>query len=593
MVVQTAFRALPPRSVALLPGDLARRAELNRSYMLGLSNANLLQNYYLEAGLWNPRQHPENIHWGWESPTCQLRGHFLGHWLSAAANLYAGTGDAEAKAKADAIVRELARCQQANGGEWAGSVPEKYLDWIAAGRRVWAPHYTLHKTLMGLYDMYALGQNEQALDVLTRWANWFLRWTGQFSRRQLDDILDVETGGMLEVWANLYGATGREEHLELMRRYDRPRLFERLLAGEDALTNQHANTTIPEACGAARAWEVTGEARWREIALAYWQQAVTERGTYVTGGQTCGEIWTPPHQMETRLGDKNQEHCTVYNMMLLADYLIRWTGAPSYADYWERNLYNGILAQQHPQTGMIAYFLPLEPGAAKRWGTPTDDFWCCHGTLVQAHAIHGRSAYYEDDDGLVVAQYLPTELRWQRNGAPVRLSQNYAGQTESVRRPRALVIDLVVHCEQPSEWTLKLRLPDWTDGAASVELNGDAQPVRARPGEFMAVRRVWAEDRLRITLPRQLTSVPLPGDPAMVAFMDGPVALAGLCDGELTLYGDRDDPDSLLAPDNEREWTFWRPGYKTRGQPRNIRFLPLHEIVDQRYTTYFPIRGKE
>ena len=42
----------------------------------------------------------------------------------------------------------------------------------------------------------------------------------------MDDILDVETGGMLEVWADLYGLTGEQEHLELLQRYDRPRLFD-------------------------------------------------------------------------------------------------------------------------------------------------------------------------------------------------------------------------------------------------------------------------------------------------------------------------------------------------------------------------------
>ncbi|MEN9938938.1 MAG: hypothetical protein RLZZ387_5517 [Chloroflexota bacterium] len=584
----SSYRALPPRDVTLLPGELRRRAELNRTYLLSLTNANLLQNYYQEAGLWNPRQRPEGIHWGWEAPTCQLRGHFLGHWLSAAASLYAATGDAEAKAKANVIVSELARCQEANGGEWAGSIPEKYLDWIARGRQIWAPHYTVHKTLMGLCDMVALTGSEQALDVLTRWASWFHRWTGQFSRRQLDDILDVETGGMLEVWANLYGVTGREEHLELMQRYDRPRLFERLLAGEDPLTNQHANTTIPEVHGAARAYEVTGDTRWRDIVHAYWRQAVTLRGAYVTGGQTSGEIWSPPQELAARLGDKNQEHCVVYNMMLLASTLLRWTGDPTYADYWEANFYNGILAQQNPHTGMIAYFLPLEPGAVKCWGTPTDDFWCCHGTLVQAHAIHGRDVYYEDDDGLLVAQYLPTELRWRRGGTPVRLRQTTDTQTSSTHRPRAQVVDLTVASGQPAEWTLKLRLPRWIDGAASVELNGEPLPVRAAPGEILALRRTWGEDHLRLTLPRRLASVPLPDDPSRVAFVDGPIALAGLCDDERTLYADG-DPASLLAPDNEREWTMWRPAYRTRGQPSNIRFLPLHEIVDQPYTTYFPI----
>ena len=124
--------------------------------------------------------------------------------------MIANNGDQEIKGKADHIVSELARCQKENGGEWAGSIPPKYLDWVARGKHVWAPHYTLHKTLMGLWDMYAVAGNQQALEILVKWARWFYRWSGQFTREQMDDILDVETGGMLEVWANLYGADRRE-----------------------------------------------------------------------------------------------------------------------------------------------------------------------------------------------------------------------------------------------------------------------------------------------------------------------------------------------------------------------------------------------
>ena len=339
-----------PGNVKLSPGLFRERSDVNRRYLMSLTSDNLLQNHYLEAGLWQSATKPQGIHWGWESPTCEVRGHFLGHWLSAAARIYATTGDQEIKARADRIVSEIACCQRENGGEWAGSIPPKYLKWIARGKRVWAPHYTLHKTLMGLHDMFALAGSEQALDIMTRWANWFHRWTEPFSREQMDLILDVETGGMLEAWANLYGITGDEKHLDLVRRYDRPRLFARLLAGEDLLTNRHANTTIPEIHGAARAWEVTGQARWREIVQAYWRLAVTDRGFFCTGGQTCCEVWTAPFQFAARLGVNNQEHCTVYNMMRLAEYLLRWTGDVSYADYWERNLYNGILAQQHPET---------------------------------------------------------------------------------------------------------------------------------------------------------------------------------------------------------------------------------------------------
>jgi len=574
------FRPYDWNSVTLRPGLFRCRFDLNRAYLVSLSSANLLQNYYLEAGLWDPSHQPHGCHWGWESPTCQLRGHFLGHWLSAAAKIYAGTGDAEVKGKADFIVSELGRCQRENGGEWLGSIPERYLDWIACGKKVWAPHYTLHKTLMGLYEMYALAGNEQALEILDAWAKWFHRWTGRFSRAQMDDILDVETGGMLEVWANLYGVTGKQEHLDLLQRYDRPRFFDRLLVGEDVLTDRHANTTIPEVHGAARAWEVTGDRRWRAIVDAYWRMAVAERGFFCTGGQTNGEDWTPPGQLSGYLGSTNQEHCVVYNMMRLADWLLRWTGDAAYADYWERNLYNGILAQQHPDTGMVTYYLPLQAGAVKHWGTPTDDFWCCHGTLVEAHAMHGHSAYFEDADGLIVSQYMPSELRWAPAGATVRVSQ-----TTRARQFQQMAVDLTISCDRPTEFTLKLRLPSWVCGEPVIEVNGQRQSGPFPTSGFHSIRRVWTEETISVALPRRVTSVSLPGDPSMVAFMDGPVVLAGLCDEELTLRGDKDTAERLLRPhDRSRRWE-----YRTDNQTHNIHFVPLYEVREEPYTVYFPL----
>jgi DUF1680 family protein len=598
MNVEQSFKPIRPGQVKLLPSMFQQRFDLNRRYLMDLRSENLLQNHYMEAGLWGPRVEPQGCHWGWESPTCQLRGHFLGHWLSAAARLVASTGDAEVKGKADWIVAELARCQVENGGEWAGSIPEKYLDWIARGKRVWAPHYTLHKTLMGLCDMAVYAASEQALDIMVKWARWFHRWTSGFSRDEMDEILDVETGGMLEAWATLYGLTGRQEHLDLLQRYDRPRLFDRLLAGEDPLTNRHANTTIPEAHGAARAYEVTGDERWRQIAEAYWRCAVTDRGTFCTGGQTNGEIWTPPFAFSARLGDKNQEHCTVYNMMRLADYLLRWSGDVAYADYIERNLYNGILAQQHPETGMIAYFLPLRAGGHKVWGTPTEDFWCCHGSLVQAHTLHNAYAYYEEQDGLAVCQFIPTELDWVRDGNPVTIRQTLDHESStgrprdpdgSLHRPQHWVSELAVRCAGPATFALKIRLPWWLSGEARILVNGELAATSATPSSWAAIRRTWREDTVRIELPKALSTCPLPDEPGTVAFMDGPVVLAALCDEEVTLHGDLNRPQTMLVPDNEREWSDWQLGYRTTGQDRGVRLVPLFEIRDEPYTVYLPV----
>jgi DUF1680 family protein len=277
-------------------------------------------------------------------------------------------------------------------------------------------------------------------------------------------------------------------------------------------------------------------------------------------------------------------------MMLLADRLLRWTGDPSYADYWERNLYNGILAQQNATTGMITYFLPLEAGAIKKWGTPTDDFWCCHGSLVQAHTLHNSAVYYEDADGLVVSQYIPTELTWERAGVLIRITQTFAQQTASTRRPQAQVVHLGIACAEPVEFSLRLRLPWWLAGAPTLLVNGEPVEMRADARGLVVLRRAWRDDRIELVLPKRLASYPLADRPDSVAFMDGPVVLAGLCDEERALIGDKDDPRTLLTPDNEREWTHWMTGYRTHHQARNIRFLPLYEVTDQRYTVYFPVR---
>lgn len=582
---------MSPGQVRLLPGICEQRFDLNRRYLMSLSGANLVQNHRFEAGLWSTHGKPEGIHWGWESPTCHLRGEFVGHWLSAAARIYADTGDAEIKARADWIIAELGRCQEANGDEWAGPIPEKYMTlWIAKGKRqANACQYVLHKTLMGLHEMAVYADSNQALDILTRWARWFYRWTGQFSQEQMDDILDIETGGMMELWADLYGLTGREEHLELMRRYERRRLFEPLLAGEDVLTNRHANTTIPEIHGAARAWEVTGERRWREVVEAYWHSAVTERGTYCTGGQTCGELWTPPGQLSAFLGD-NQEHCTVYNMMRLAEYLLHWTGDAAYADYWERNLVNGVFAQQHADTGMVTYFLPLGAGSIKKWGSPTEDFWCCHGTLVQAHTTYSRNVYFEDDEGLVLCQNIPTELTWKWGETMVNVVLSLDSQLSSTRRPRSVSFDLDVSCSRPQSFALKIRLPWWLAGEPLISVNGELCAGAASPSTFVSLHRRWKDDTIHVELPKSLTGCPLPDEPDAVAFMDGPVVLAGLCDEERTLYGDKEHPETMLAPDDERDWTGWLPGYRTKNQPRGLPLIPLNQIRDERYTVYFPIR---
>lgn len=610
------YRAPAPAQVRVTRGTFARRRALNRTYLESLTDANLLQNHHIEAGIGGyghlrattgggtgaGGDDGADRHWGWETPGGQLRGHFLGHWLSAVAREVASTGDAGLRHRLDTVVAELARCQEENGGEWVFSIPTRYLDRLADGRPVWAPQYTIHKTFMGLLDAHRDAGNTQALEVAHRAAAWFLRWSEQFDRETFDDILDIETGGMLEVWADLLELTGDDRYRTLVDRYDRRRLFDPLLAGEDVLTNMHANTTIPEALGAARLYEVTGEPRWREIVEAYWRCAVTERGTFCTGGQTSGEIWTPPLEFAARRGEKNQEHCAVYNMMRLAEHLFRWTGEAHYLDFHERNALNGILAQQHPRTGMISYFLPLAGGSRKRWGHPTHDFWCCHGSLVQAHTRHHEAVFFVADDHVVVGRYLDATLEAEVGGRGVRLAMSLrdttvaaapeanAAQAGSRHRPTSWGVVIDVDADGDAPVTLRLRVPGWVAGPPTTTIDG--VPTAVVQADGFATLEVAPGSQVALTLPTAVRAEPIPDEPGTVAFLDGPVVLAALCDHEPTLVGDPDSPESLLVPDDERQWGEWLRGYRTVGQQRSLRLRPLHEIADEAYTVYFPVAAR-
>jgi len=628
--VNMSFADFGPGQTKLREGPLYDRFQLNKEYVMRLTNANLLRSFYMEAGLWSysgnggtttasttDMEGPEHWHWGWESVTCELRGHFMGHWLSAAAHIYAQTKDIEVKAKADTIVAELAKCQQANGGEWLAAFPETFMQRLVSGKWIWAPHYTIHKLLMGLFDMYKLAGNEQALSIMKGMAVWFDRWTGGFTQEQLDGLLDMETGGMLEAWADLYGATRDEAHRRLMMRYVRRRLFDRLLAGEDVLTNKHANTQIPEILGAARVYEVTGDERFRQIVEAFWDCAVTKRGYVATGAGDDGELWMPPGGMASRLG-AGQEHCCNYNMMRLAHVLLRWTGDHVYADYWERRFINGVLAHQHGDTGMISYFLGVGSGSRKVWGSETQHFWCCHGTLVQANSAYETGVYMLSEEGVAITQWIPSALSFEHDGAMVGLEIVQDGQfglfplnkwsvtgmkaiTEvdkpsiPASRPDRFRYRVTVTCSRDTEFSLKLRIPWWVSGTASIFVNEELHKTSPAGPGFYELSRRWSDnDTIVVELPKKLVAEPLPGEPEMVAFVDGPIILAGLTEEERLLIGDASKPETLLIPDRERNHSWWNAGYyRTRGQSSNFRFIPLYEIKDEAYTVYFPVTPKE
>lgn len=608
---------LAPGSITHREGQLHSRRQPTLAYLRSLTDENLLRPYRFQAGLWSwsgtagttvggaEPGGPAGWHWGWEAPTSQLRGHILGHWLSAAAHLR--HEDRVLAARSDDIIDALEACQLANGEGWLAPFGPEQLHRLVQGQPSWAPQYVLHKVIAGLMDQAILAGSTVAERLLRRAAGWFEAFTAGMSRDALDDLLDVETGGMLEVWAGMLEHTGDPVYRTLLTRYRRGRLVDALLRGEDVLTDKHANTQIPEILGCARAYEATGEPQWREIVEAFWEQAVTRRGTYVTGGVSSAEVWQPLGDASARTHDV-QEHCTVFHMMRLADWLHRLTGDPVYADFWERNLVNGIFAQQHPGTGMVSYFLSLDPGARKGWGTPLEDFWCCHGTLLQAHTVQLGEIAHLHEGRLRISQWHPGVISFEADGERYELELRQdpvRGLAPGWPHPRPGALDIQeVHQRQGTgarptaqvftlenrrqdlALELELRIPHW---AASVRLDGDGAEILGdpRPGAIVQVT-LQGGASLIAEFGMELRAEPLPGDPQRFALLDGPLVLAGLCGQERVLSGDLERPETMVRPARERTHSWWNAGHHhTRGLDAGFALLPLQEITDQQYTVYF------
>ena len=595
-----------------------RRMDVNKAYLKELDDTCLLQNYYFEAGIIIPGlmmfQNPEDVklHWGWEAPSCQLRGHFLGHYLSAASMIVANDGDEILASKLRHIISELKRCQDLNGGRWAGPIPEKYFEVLTTDRYIWSPQYTIHKLLMGLVDTYKYTGNEEALEILSGMGDWFLDWTRDMRVRCPDAIFKGEQAGMLEVWADAYAVTGDKKYLKIADAYKGQRLFKLIeVKGVDALTDDHTNASIPIIQGAAKMYEITGRPMWRKIVESFWDAAVTERGMYATTGQNAGEFWIPPKKMGEYRGERNQEFCTVYNMVRVAEYLFKWTGDSKYSDYIERCIYNGFLAQQNAENGMPDYFLSLTTGSKKEWATKTRDFWCCQGTLIQSAAKYPEMIYSVDDDPsiLYVNQYISSVLEERVGETEIKLTQSLSmkgydaqtlfdehGTSEKSRWRFHFDIEILSKKGKKSI-SLALRIPEWARGDAELSVNGKIMLVNKNDDKlangYVIIPSVKNGAAIDISFVSEVKAERLPDDEGTAAFVDGPIVLAGLTSDVDVISGDFENPGDFLSPVSEHTYDtyIWlQNNYRTKKQPRSIKFVPLYDVKDEAYTIYFEER---
>ncbi len=595
------FAALPfdLHDVRLLPGPQLTALEINRKYMLALDPDRLLHVFRVNAGIASDAK----PYGGWEAPNNELRGHFVGHYMSACALMAAQTGDATIKARGDLIVAQLAPCQAALGGGYLSAFPKEYFERLAERRRVWAPFYTYHKILAGLVDTYTLGGNAQALAMARGMGDWVIAYAEPIPDTQWHALLNTEYGGMNDALRELAQATGDAKYAKIASRFDQETFLAPLAVGRDELKSVHANTNVPKVLGAARWHEMTGDDRPRGMSEFFWED-VTERRAYATGGTSNGEEWQfEPGQLAGALSGYTQETCVSYNMLKLTRHLFTWRPDVRYADYYERAYWNGIMPTMDPANGEKIYYTPLADGYWKLFGTPEQGFWCCQGTGVENFSKLGDSVYFHDDSGVWVNLFVPSEVTWAAKGVKIR---------QETKFPVGDTTTLTVIADKPVRLALRVRVPYWTRGG-SARVNGKPLTAFAGPSSWLVVDREWKSgDTLEVTLPMHLHAHPMPDDHRMQAIMYGPLVLVGLM-GKKDLTPENvlakptaprtipeypDIPEIHAAPikapsDDPASWLSPVAGkpleFTTVGQGTPMTFVPLVNVFGERYAAYFRI----
>jgi uncharacterized protein len=596
-------RPLPLSSIRLTGGPLKHAQELDAEYLLQLEPDRMLAYLRQRAGL-EPKAKPYG---GWDGAGRQLTGHIAGHYLSAVSLMWAATGDARFKERADYLVGELKTIQDAQKDGYLGALLDNqgvdgkaHFQELCKGiirsggfdlNGLWSPWYVEHKIFAGLRDAYRYTGNRTALDVEVKFAGWVESIVFKLDDEQTQKMLATEFGGMNEVTADLYADTGDPRWLALSGKFEHRAMIDPLAKGEDVLGGKHGNTQVPKMIGSLARYIYTGDETDHKAATYFWDQVALHH-SFATGGHGKNEYFSAPDKLNDYIDGRTAETCNVYNMIKMSRTLFSVDPDFRYADFHERALFNHILASQDPDDGRVCYMVPVGRGVQHEYQQKFEDFTCCVGTGMESHALHAYGSYYESGDKLWVSLYVPTRANWEAKGVQLEMSTDF---------PMGESASLNITTKSPKEFTLALRRPYWVGTGFSVKVNGQAQKDLLKPDSYVEITRTWKSgDTVELVLPKTLRKEPLPDNPERFALMWGPLVLAGDLGAET--FKERDGEGWKVTPDapvlvavnqSVENWlkpvagkpgTFLTSGV---GLATDVTFVPFYQLPRRKYAIYW------
>ncbi len=567
----------PYGEVDLAPGLAQMQFEQTQAVLLSLNEDSLLKPWRLRAGL--PAPGPDLGGWYDEVPLSKTESgghgfapaHSFGQWLSALARGYAVNRDSRTRAKLSHL---LALYEPAISGRF-------YTNFRF-------PAYNYDKLVIGLVDAHRFADLPEAFPLLQRTTDAALphlpphaldrdepqrRWRASVGDSTADDYTWDESYTLPE---NLYiaaqcGAGARYRELAPRFLLDQT-YFDPLSENKNVLGHHHAYSFCNALSSAMRAY-LSGGSRKHLLAASNAFDMIDATQSFATGGWGPNESFSDPESdalYESLSGTHRgfETPCGSYAHFKLTRYLLRVTQDGRYGDSLERVLYNTVLGAKRLQPdGNAFYYSDYHSSGSK---TYFPDRWpCCSGTLPQVAADYRICCYFRAKDGVFVNLYLPSTLHWT-GGDGAQLSLIQTGDYPLDSR-----ITLYVRSSRPSTFTMRLRIPKWTNGGAVISVNGAGLRPNIGSG-FATINRTWRDgDRVELHLPLTTRLEAIDSrHTGTVAVMRGPLVLFATGEG---------------LPGVTREQLLQAAGQLDQKSAGPLMLRPFTAIEDERYSTYFNV----
>ena len=453
---------------------------------------------------------------------------FWGKWFTSAAAACEYAGIAGWRERLLESGRRLLATQSADG----------YIGNYARGSRlsgwdVWGRKYTL----LGLLADFELTRDPEALTGARRLADLTLREIGPMSTDivSLGLYRGMAASSILQPVILLYRSTGDRRYLDfgeyIVRRWSSsrgPQLVEKALAGvpvgkrfpppEEWWTWENGEKAYEMMSCYAGLLELYRATGWAPAVNAALQTAASIRDTEinVAGSGSSMECWYGGKALQAEVRPRSMETCVAVSWMQFCASLLRITGDPRFADEIEKTLYNAVLGAMTRDGSSFAQYSSLEGVRALGENHCNMGLNCCVANGPRGMMLAPAVAVMQGAKGPVVNLYSEGEWNLGSSGGLV-IKTDY---------PRSRAVEIETRPKQPETFTLRLRIPAWSE-ETKIAVNGETV-AGVRPGAWAVIARTWKRgDRVSLLFDfRGRVLHASDGSRRYAAITRGPIALA-------------------------------------------------------------------